>query len=35
VDEERIWWVVQDKVPELKAHIEAELKLRKESKENG
>ncbi len=30
VDEARVWWVVQNKVPELKARIEAELKLRKE-----
>jgi len=35
VDEARVWWVVQNKVPELKVRIEAELKLRKESKDNG
>ena len=35
IDESRVWWTVQNKVPELKARIEAELKLRKESKDNG
>lgn len=35
IDEVRVWWAVQNRVPELQARIEAELKLRKESKANG
>jgi uncharacterized protein with HEPN domain len=35
VDEARVWWVVQNKVPELQVRIEAELTLRKERKDNG